>query len=557
MYYAYTSASVGTVGVRPGVSMAISLFRSRKLAVIAGKVFAAVLTTAAIASFAFYTHQLFLKYPPVWPDESLFANGAINLLHQRALATSLLSGVVPGIEHRTYLMPPVYYCYLTCVFSIWGLSIFAVRLASLAAALLVMGLTYSLGLRSGLGPWLSLIPVSLLAVDSVFLRAGLIGRMDLVALAFILLALRLSLGRDCPRAFPINHSGSSTYFPAAPFLTGLACALASLTHPIGVVAVVGVVAAWTQLGTAQRWPVLVRMLAGFSLPMLVWGVYIIQDPESFIVQFGSQLMRKAGRHPGTLARLMENLVLNFGQWGLAQELMGLLWVCGLGGLYLAARRRSELLVLSATQLVILAAILWSKEIWYPVYLAPLTALGLGLLLAAEEPWGLRKTSLHAWPHRHARPLAKEPWHLGNACLPCLALSVSMLFARGNVRRLVQINALQNKIYRTGTNYIAFCKDISAVIPPGSRTLISVIPDPYLELAKRPDLALREFVPEGFPVDRGQYRRYLAASDYVVAGLPGAPSVEVSEFLQLNGELVATVGQDDGIGYYARIYRVKR
>ena len=267
-------------------------------------------------------------------------------------------------------------------------------------------------------------------------------------------------------------------------------------------------------------------------------------------------MRKAGRHPGTLARLMENLALNFGQWGLAQELMGLVWVCGLGGLYLAARRRRELLVLSATQLVILAAILWSKEIWYPVYLAPLTALGLGLLLAVEEPWGLRKTSVPGWRRRNARPLAQEPWDLGKACLPCLALTVSVLFARGNVRHLVQINALQNKIYRKGTNYIAFCKDIAAVIPPGSRTLISVIPDPYLELAKRPDLALREFVPEGFPVDRGRYRSYLAASDYVVAGLPGAPSVEVSEFLELNGELVATVGEDDGIGYYARIYKVK-
>jgi hypothetical protein len=539
------------------LSMGTNLTRWRSPVVTAGKLFAAALAIAAMANFAFYTRQLFLKYPPVWPDESLFANGAINLLRQGALATSLLSGVVPGIEHRTYLMPPGYYCYLACVFSVWGPSIFAVRLASLAASLLVMGLTYSLGLRSGLGAWLSLIPVSLLAVDSVFLRAGLIGRMDVLALGFILLALRLSLGKGHPRNSAINTLRSSTYFPAAPFLTGLACALAFLTHPIGAVAILGVGAAWTQLGTARRWSVLLRLLAGFSPPMLAWFVYIIQDPGSFIAQFGSQLMRKAGRHPGTLARLMENLVLNFGQWGLPQELMGLVWVCGLGGLFLAARRRRELLVLSATQFGILVAILWSKEIWYPVYLAPLTALGLGLLLAAEEPWGLRKTSFPAWPHRNAPAPAAERLSLQKAFLPGLALSVSILFARGDVRHLAQINALQNRIYQTGTNYLAFCKGISAVIPPGSRTLISVIPDPYLELAKRPDLALREFVPEGFSVDRDRYRRYLAASDYVVAGLPGAPSVEVSEFLQLKGELMATVGESNGIGYYARIYRVKR
>ncbi len=549
--------------------MKIDSTKSGAVAIATGKVLTATLAIAAIASFVFYTHRLFLKYPPVWPDESLFANVAINLLRHQALATDLLSGIVPGIGYRTYLMPPVYYFYLASVFSVWGASVFAVRLASVAAALIVMGLTYSLGLRSGLGVWLSLIPVSLLAVDSVFLRAALIGRMDVLALVFILLALRLSLAKEASPAPPISHSGpstpirysgSSTGFPGAPLLTGLACALAFLTHPIGGVALIAVVAAWTQLRSARRWAAMGRMMAGFSLPMLAWAIYIIQDPGSFAAQFGGQLMRKAGRHPGTLARLMENLVLNFGQYSLAQELMGLVWVCGLGGLYLAARRRRELLVLSAGQILILAAILWSKEIWYPVYLAPLTALGLGLLLAIEEPWGLRKASVPTWAHRSPRrpPLSVEkPWSLRKAWLPCSALFVSVLFARGSLRHLADINALQNKIHRNQTDYEAFCKDISAVIPPGSRTLISVIPDPYLELAKRPDLLLREFVPEGFPVDHSRYRSYLAASDYVVAGLPGAPSVEVSAFLQFKGELVATVGEGDGVSYYARIYKVKR
>jgi hypothetical protein len=518
--------------------------KSVALTLVAGKILVAALAVGALASFAFYAHQLFLKYPPVWPDESLFANAALNLLRHKALATDLLAGIVPGVERRTYLMPPAYFFYLGSVFSVWGGSVFAVRLASLAAALLVMGLVFSLGLRTGLGPWLSLIPLSLLAVDSVFLRAALIGRMDVLALAFILLALRLSIPvaprlAGAQEEIPTgrrrhNAARQSSCFPGAPFLTGLMCAMAFLTHPVGAVAVLAVVAAWAQLPSARRWPSLARMLAGFSLPMSAWGVYILQDPGSFIAQFGSQLMRKAGRHPGTLDRLAGSLALNFGQYGLARELPGLVWACGLVGLYLAARKRRELLVLCAAQILVLAAILWSREIWYPVYLAPLTALGLGLLMAVGTPWGP-----------------------GKAWLPCAALFVSVVFARGSLRHLADINALQNQIHRNETNYEAFCKDISAVIPAGSRTLISVIPDPYLELAKRSDLVLREFVPEGFPVDRGQYRRYLAAADYIVAGLPAAPSVEVSEFLQRRGELVATAGKDDGVGYYARIYRVKR
>ena len=49
----------------------------------AATVLVTALAAAAIGSFGFYAHALLLKYPPVWPDEALFANPALNLIRRK------------------------------------------------------------------------------------------------------------------------------------------------------------------------------------------------------------------------------------------------------------------------------------------------------------------------------------------------------------------------------------------------------------------------------------------------------------------------------------------
>ena len=509
------------------------------------------LAAAAIGSFGFYAHALLLKYPPVWPDEALFANPALNLIRRGALSMDVYSGALPGIAQHTYFMPPLYYFYLAGFFYVGGPGVVVMRLSSLVAAMAVMMLTYSVALRSGLGRRLSLIPVCLLAVNTAFLRAALIGRMEMLTLAFILAALWLAMGRtgseDC-----LGTKRS--------LLTGLACALAGLTHPFGAVAAIAVMGVRAVIPGGPRRKVLPSMLAGTLLPVAAWAAYILQDWRSFVAQFGAQAMAKLSHHASRpsgpvssaaaahgLGYVLHVVLADVAQFGpelrKPDEVMFLLAVTGgLAGLGLAALNRRALLVLLACQPMIVVLAVLGREMWYPAYLVPLTAVGLG----------------------HLIHLAKQriPWRV--ACATAAVLLCAW-FGLRSLRVTSKINYERNVVYKDGTNYTAWCAGISRALPSNSRVLISSVPDPYFCLAGRQDLALREFLHESVPIDPQQYRQYMADADYVVTGPDQknlmtenqSPSPTVDAFVRSSGKLVTVVGTSSSQGYFARIYTVTK
>ena len=150
---------------------------ARKLSplTVCGRAVAFCIAVAAVGWFAFFAKALLLKYPPIGPDEAFFSDPAINLLHHGTMSTDLLDGALPGIGRRTYWMPPVYFLYVASVFRFSGAGVVPLRLASIAAAVAVLILTYLVALRTGLGRWTSLLAMALVAVDAVFLRGAVNG----------------------------------------------------------------------------------------------------------------------------------------------------------------------------------------------------------------------------------------------------------------------------------------------------------------------------------------------------------------------------------------------
>ena len=509
----------------------------------AARVFVIVLTVSTIGSFIFHVKALLLKYPPVWPDEALFANPAINLIHRGVLSMDIFSGTLLGIGRRTYFMPPLYYFYLAGIFYFWGPGIVVMRLSSLAAALVVIVMTYGLGMRSGLGRWLSLVPVCFLVVDRTFLRAAIIGRMEMLTLVFMLVAFWFAM--DLTRSE--GRLGTKT-----PFLAGLACASAALTHPFGAVAAPAVVGARTVIPGGARRGVLTSMLAGLFLPVSLWGVYIFQDRKAFASQFGAQVMAKSPHHAPMarssvfaaalrLGHMVHVALANIARSGpdvrTSDEVMTLIVIAsGFAGLCLATIERKQTLVLLLCQPMILPLVVIGRG----VYLLPLTAVGLA----------------------HLIHLAKQriPWRMA-----CAALVVFLCtwFGLRSFVVISKINYVRNVVYKDGTNYFAWCQDISRALPSGSQVLISVIPDPYFCLIDRPDLKLREFLDESVPIDPQRYEHYMADADYVIIGPDRenlmtenkSPSPRVNYFAQSSGKLIAVVGTSSEQGYFARIYKV--
>jgi hypothetical protein len=503
--------------------------------VVCGKATLLALALASLAWFAFFAGALLLKYPPVWSDEALFANPAINLLHHGRMSTDLLDGTLPGIGQHTYWTPPLYFLYIASVFRFTGPGLVPLRLASTAAALAVLILTYLLAVRSGLGRWLSLFPVSLVAIDTVFLRGALIGRMDMLTLVFILLSLWLA---------------TKSLTPWNSFLTGIVCALAALTHPVGAVAPVSVVV-WRLLSRERRsLRSLVPLLVGILLPFLPWLCYILLDPRSFIAQFGGQLARKsAGRASmyflaGSFFQLIAQYAFENGR------VTDVVWVtpllfAGMAGLRdteLTLRpndcpARRSLLLLYGCQALTIAVILWNSEFWYTIYIIPITAIGLCHLL------------------NNGRSLASLGW--ARIVLTSAVLLWIGGFLYSNLQHATRLNHLQNVVYRSETDYTDWSSEISSKIPPGSKLLLSIIPDPYFGLMGRSDLTIREFLPENVPINHDTHWRYMSQADYVIVGVRfGLPNDAVKEFLRSNCTLIDTVGRT-GEGYFARIYRVNK
>jgi hypothetical protein len=226
------------------------------------------------------------------------------------------------VDRRTVWLPPGYTVLLVGPFALFGATLATMRLVSLASGVLVLALTWRLARRDGGTLLAATLGVALVAVDGLFLRGSLVGRMDVPVLAPILLA-GLARGRT---------------------LRVAAAAGALLLHPVGVAALVPLVARRDLRGVGGA------VAASLGLWLLAAGF----DPALLLEQIGGQLVRKGARPP-----------LEAVPW--PRVGVAVLATVGL------ARRDPGLAGIQAT---LLLAVLAGQEMWYAALLAPLTAVGL-------------------------------------------------------------------------------------------------------------------------------------------------------------------------------------
>jgi len=475
--------------------------------------------------FGWNALALLLHDPAVWPDEGLFADPALHLLRDGRLGTEVLRGYLPGIEARTYWIPPLYPVALAAVFAVFGATVTAMRGFSALTGLAALALTQRIARRAGLDALPAALPVALVAVDAVFLRAARLGRMDLLALTLCLAAVFSAVGDPEDETIPL--------WRRAMFRAGLFAGAAFITHPMGAAGLVAVGVA--ALRSSSRRAAVAAVALGAALPVALWGVYIAVDPRSFAAQFGAQLARKAGREPFSAASLGNALRVYLEQYadlsrrgdgGDPRAAVQALWALGLVGLLrLAARHRAGAALL-ALHAAFAALALLSLEMWYPVYVVPTTALGVAALLG---------------------PAGFGGWSRA------VVLAVAGWFALGNVTREGTLRARWQEAGEAA-RYDTFCASVSAKIPPGATVFVSLFPDLTLCLARRTDLTVRTFLPEGLPVPAAQQRAVLDAAEYVVTGRD-APGTLADILAPRLGTPVAEVGAPRNNAYHARIYRM--
>ncbi|RHX85262.1 ArnT family glycosyltransferase [Leptospira stimsonii] len=399
-----------------------------------------------------------LEFPPVWPDEVLFYSPAQDFASFGTLRTNVLEGLIPGMEEITLWMPPIYF--LTGGFwmqFVWpgleGLRLFT----SITAAFSIL-IFYGILKRIGFSSFSALFSCLLLATDLLFLRVGLMARMEALCLFFALGSLfflvRSALEESPEKVTWIEGAGA-----------GALLGFSFLSHPFG--AVFGIPCLYLLWKRSSLFQPLFWL--GGILPLIVWIVWLFPKWDLFLFQFGLQFGRK--KELFSLFSMITKIKILIGGYENpgVRILFYIFLLAGIGiNRRLLKEKKERFLFLFVWILGTLAFLFLSTEFYYVMYLTiPISALG-GILLEDSD--------------------RKRVVYTGSGLLFCNLLVLFLSYRKVG---------FVNPEFDLGKK---FSEEIAEELKYSKKVYIQAIPDPYFYLKEKyPNQQILEFIPGELPV----------------------------------------------------------
>ena len=247
--------------------------------------------------FSFFSLIFHTQIPTTWPDEVLFFNPAWELMANGTMRTSVLTGLIPGMDTHTLWMPPLYIIFLSGIMHIFPSELLTARLLSSFISLGSIYLVYKICLEFQFSPKRIISVLLLLATDFLFLKFSHTARMESLCLFFALGAFYFLIrGNFCHGDTETQRGGArrdamNRVSTKNIFFSGICLSLSFLSHPFGIVHSIPVLFLLYQRNSLNIKNLALYGVAGL-LPIAAWGIYVIPNWELFIVQFGAQLSRK-------------------------------------------------------------------------------------------------------------------------------------------------------------------------------------------------------------------------------------------------------------------------
>jgi 4-amino-4-deoxy-L-arabinose transferase-like glycosyltransferase len=326
-----------------------------------------------------------------WSDEGWFASPAYNLATNGSMGSPVLDGTswLPGINQHTYWVLPLHLVTQAGWYKIFGFSLLSLRSLSAFWGLVALAAWFVILKRLVRDDRVALLTSALLAVDYSFVMGASFGRMDMMcaALGFAGLAAYLSL-REKHLAWAVLVSQALV-------------AASGLTHFMGILHFAGLIFLTLYFDRRRiKWRHVALAAVPYVLGAMGWGLYILQDPAVFAVQFkanattGGRLQGLSAPWLGFLHEFTDRYRTAF---GLGEQSPGHSAIARLKALILVAyvagvvcawatRRIREsrggraLLLLTALYFVIMAVLDGQKLAWYLVHIVPLYAALLAIWL---------------------------------------------------------------------------------------------------------------------------------------------------------------------------------
>lgn len=487
-----------------------------------------------ILLFSLILILLFLNLPhlleltPVWPDESIFGDIALNLLKTGQLSTELWKGMMPGATQHVFWYPPIFFYLLASWFKIIGFSIVIQRLFSLLISVLYISIffVFAKSLIYKEAPKLSATKVSLLAflgsllliIDPTFLKSSVISRPEVLVLVLITSSAMLIL-----KSSELKMRTSLRMMLLA--VSGLLLSIAVLVHFLAGIFLLAL--AFYLIVISSRKFLLDKgfylFIVSVSVPIIVWFLAILPD----IQIFKSQLeVVSQGRN------LIPNwLILSFSVLPSTHRITFLIYLVvnlTLVVIYLLTRK-SYLLLISLISAAAWISSYFGQIEWYAVYITPFIYVTLILLFIISIS---KKKS----------PLLKSL-----NVLVVSALSIILILAVNNYINITSIAADQS--------YLEFLKNVKSSIPKWKTVFLSSIPDTYYAFKSDDSYRLYEFPMA--KTNQEDFKRLLRQLDYVVINSPLSNMYvgnALDSYLQENAEEAQKI---TGGGYSVFVYKLKK
>ncbi len=149
----------------------------------------------ALMGFALLWHFWSLSYSPLpWEDETFFASITHSFINGKGFHLAVRSLQTNGEPVLTY--GPVYFFLTGLITKTLGFGLYSFRLANMLAAIISVFLFYKISRKLAWKQRTIYIFTILLAFDVIFIQNAHSGRMDIVALAFLLSSINLYLSNN-------------------------------------------------------------------------------------------------------------------------------------------------------------------------------------------------------------------------------------------------------------------------------------------------------------------------------------------------------------------------
>ena len=254
-----------------------------------------------------------------WSDEAWFASPALNLIARGNFGTSVLDPTasfrtnnLTGIHEHTYWIVPLFPLAEAAWFRALGFGLMQVRYLSILWGMVALWAWYRmLKILSG-DERVAVLALGLMAADFTFAWTASVGRMDMMAAA---------LGGAGLAAFLMWRESN---FTRAVLVSQSLIVAAGLTHPMAAGYGCGLVALTLYSDGKRIRPRHVLVAAApYVAGAIGWGLYIMQAPGDFILQFGGNAAERGLPITDPMAIIHSQIMVRFlYMFGMAPDTRG-------------------------------------------------------------------------------------------------------------------------------------------------------------------------------------------------------------------------------------------